>query len=70
MKSKREGKEITTGIIERSQQKDAKVAGSMFLFLILLYFAEQLITSHIGSATAKRITELSIDVIYQDGIVD
>ena len=55
---------MTSTVINRSQQKAAKIAGFMFLFLIVLYFAEQLITSHIGSATAKRITELSIDIIY------
>ena len=56
---------MTSNVINRSQQKAAKIAGSMFLFLIVLYFTEQLITSHIGSATAKRIAELFIDVIYQ-----
>lgn len=64
MNSKKERIDTATGIIDRSQQKAAKVAGSMFLCLIFLYFAEQLITSHIGSVTAKRITELSIDLIY------
>ena len=57
--------EMTSNVINQSQHKAAKIAGSMFLFLIVLYFSEQLIISHIGSATAKRITELSIDVIYQ-----
>ncbi len=36
----------------------------MFLFLILLFFAGKLITSQIDEATIKKITELSIDVIY------
>ena len=55
---------MTINSIDHSQQTAAKVAGSMFLFLIFLYFAEQLITSRIGLVTVKRITELSIDVIY------
>jgi hypothetical protein len=56
--------EIAFSKIEQSQQKSAKIAGAMFLCLILLYFTEQLITSHIDSATVKRITELSINLIY------
>ncbi|MGB3343119.1 MAG: DUF4386 domain-containing protein [Aequorivita sp.] len=36
----------------------------MFLFLILLFFAEKLITSQIDTTSTKKITELSIDVIY------
>lgn len=64
MNSKREKIEMATIVIVQSQQKAAKIAGSMFLSLIVLYFSEQLITSHIGSETNKRITELSIDVIY------
>jgi hypothetical protein len=51
-------------VINQSQQNAAKIAGSMFLFLILLYFAEQLIPSQIGAATTKKITELSIQLIY------
>jgi len=64
MNSKREEMEIATSGIVQSQQKAAKIAGFMFLFLIFLYFAELLITSHIGTVIAKRITELSIDTIY------
>jgi len=56
---------MTSNVINQSQQRAAKISGSVFLFLIVLYFTEQLITSHIGSASAKRITELSIDIIYQ-----
>ncbi len=59
-----EGSEIVPTLINQSQQKSAKIAGAMLLFLILLYFAEQLITSQIGAATAKKFTELSIDLIY------
>lgn len=59
---KTEGIEIVPTVINQPQQNAAKIAGSMFLFLILLYFAERLITSQIG--TAKKITELSMDVVY------
>lgn len=64
MNSKKEDTAIVTTIIKRSQQKAAKIAGSMFLFLIILYFAEQLIVPQISVATAKKITEISIQVIY------
>ena len=53
-----EGSEIVPTLINQSQQKSAKIAGAMLLFLILLYFAEQLITSQIGAATAKKIIAL------------
>ncbi len=61
---KTEGIEMQISVINQSQQNAAKIARAMFLFLILLFFAQQLITSQIDVATAKKIIELSIDVIY------
>ena len=64
MNKKIEGIAKTLNTSAKSQQKAAKIAGSMFLFLIVLYFANQFITFQISSAPFKRITELSIDIIY------
>ena len=64
MNSKKEDTKIGTTVIKQAQQNAAKIAGSMFLFLILLYFAEQLITSQIGAEAVKKIAEFSIQVIY------
>jgi len=55
---------MANSIIDQTQQKAAKLAGTMFLILIILYFLGQIITSYISSATAKRFTELTIDVLY------
>ena len=55
---------MAISVINQSQQNAAKIAGSMFLFLIILYFAEQLIAPKISVATVKKITEISIQVIY------
>jgi hypothetical protein len=55
---------MAISVINQSQQNAAKIAGSMFLFLIILYFAEQLIVPKISVATVKKITEISIQVIY------
>lgn len=62
--TKKEGFETTNYPLKWTQQKASKIAGSMFLFLIILYYTELLITSHIGSEIAKRITELSFEIIY------
>ena len=56
--------DMSTNNIPKSQQNAAKIAGAMFLFLIILFFAQQLITSQISAADTKKITELSIDLIY------
>ena len=58
------GLETVPTAINLPQKNAAKVAGSMFLFLILLFFTEKLITAQIAAATTKKITGLTLDIIY------
>lgn len=69
MNSTKEEIVSTGGLNDRSQQMAGKIAGSMFLFLIILYYAEMIIISQINAALTKSITEMSIDIIFSAATV-